>query len=428
MIPKNVTAMNTTRFIIASVMFFFLVCPSFSIAGVADFNATSRTYVLMKEDARDEDYLAVYEFVDMDLYDIQNRRLNIHSGGWIRQHLDSIPFEDEDDDRTEQELTYAYLNYTPLENETFGTLQFKVGRQFLFSGPINEHIDGVFSKWDYKKVMGCSAYFGVPVDDENDETRLTKIFGGRAYYRILNLFEIGASYLRVEDNEYSQPYREEWGMDIWAQPCDFVMLQGWSTFNDKTDDVKENNYTLTFFPAQSLSVSAIYSHINYDDYFLPSFWDIVIKDISEGEELSKYGSRVNYYLNDDLLLTAEYIYHKYDIQDSANYYGGGITANDFLGLSTGASVYRMDGDTEDLRYTIVRLYGGRRVWKLDVVLDGSYLFLDESYADEDEALYIAGDFSYQVNRALRLSTTIIYREDRDVDHGAEAFFSMIFDF
>jgi hypothetical protein len=429
--------MNPIRFITICFLVLFLLIPPLSAADLADIDATSKTYVLLKEDPGGDNYVSAYEYVDLDLNDIGNWGLDFHSSGWIRQHLDTVPFEDEGEDRGEEELTYAFLSFIPFENEKIGKLKVNMGRQFLFSGTINEHIDGISTSWDYIKFVGFSAYFGVPVDDEVDdefgdevgEKRLTQIAGGRVYYRIANHAEIGLSYLKVEDDELDTPYREEIGLDLWAQPFDLVSIQGWSTYNDQTNNTMGHEYTITFFPMQSLFVSGLYAHINYNDYFVPSTSAAFLPEIlNDGEEMDKYGGTVNYQVNNKINATFDYVNYSYDISGSANYYGVGFSSDNISGFLAGASMHRMDGDTAKLTYTLSRLYVGRKIWELDVVLDGVYLYLDESYAEKDYALSATCNVTYQMNDSLKFSSNIEYLEDGLNDHATKAFFSMIYEF
>ena len=433
--------MNAIRFVLLFFLLFLVITPPALAATPSDIDFESKTYLLVEEDPNEEDSFApLYEYMDLDIYNLNNWGVNLHASGWGRWHMSDVPFEDEGEDRDEADLTYAYLSYIPFQNHQYGSMKIDLGRQFLFSGTTNEHFDGISGTWDVMKFLGASAYFGVPVNDEDkeryygtsandeaDDNRLTSIVGGRVYSRLFSMAEIGVSYLKAEENNRDNSFREEWGIDLWAQPIDLIEIQGSSLFNDQTNDFMDHDYALTLFPMPSLAITGLYHSVNYEDYFFTGTLDVFSpENLGADEEMEKFGGRVNYQLTENFATALEFFKYDYEVADTSNYYGGRLSANDIIGFYAGASMHRMESDDDLLDYTAYRLYAGRTVCNFNIVIDGTYLDLDEVINEKSEAISISGNVSYQLLQSLKLSAYAEYIEDTEYDNTVKSFFSIIY--
>jgi hypothetical protein len=386
----------------------------------AELDLSSTTHLQMYEDARDNNFFTLREYLDFNVIGIDDR-LSLYSNGWFRLDLDHT----DSGDRTNDELLYAYLSYRPLSDPT---LIFNLGRHFVYEGLASEQIDGVSARWEIVPMMGVSAFAGVPLETDFDNRKSDDIFGGRLFLRLPQRAEIGWSYLR-EDNDGTS-YREEIGVDVWVQPINWLELRGESRWNQKTNGWIEHAYTLNIFPIEKLTLSTSASYTDYDaafssttlSAFLPQF-------VGLGEELTKIGVFAEYAWNDWLSAVAEYTRYEYDIQGSANFFGVALRAHvPDQDLAAGASIHRMEGHTKRLRYLKARLYATKAFGALELSFDTVHLNYDESFSGTHHAYAFSGSIAYQLTSSLLVSTSIYYSKNPDFDQEVRTFLKIVYNF
>ncbi|NIR68154.1 MAG: hypothetical protein GWO10_31325, partial [candidate division Zixibacteria bacterium] len=64
--------------------------------------------------------------------------------------------------------------------------------------------------------LGMTLFGGSPPELDFDNRRGDAIYGGRLSHQLSGVYEIGASYVK-EDND-GDDFREEYGADLWISP------------------------------------------------------------------------------------------------------------------------------------------------------------------------------------------------------------------
>jgi hypothetical protein len=398
-----------------------IVCLFYGETFAAEIEVISHTRFQFREDARDNNFATLYEYIDLDVNNIVDGRLSFHSSGWFRYDLDSV----NNSDRENDEILYVYLTYSPFMDRR---LLFNLGRHFVFEGVASEQLDGVSARWEILPLVGVSAFGGVPVETDFDDRDSDYIFGGRIFLRIQQRAEIGFSYL-TEENDGSS-YREELGVDVWLLPVKWLEVQGHSFWNAKTDGWMEHSYTMRIFPIDRLILSALVSHTDYDDAFSATTLSAFLPEIvGDDEELTKIGPSVEYQFNAWLSGVANYTRYEYDNAGSADFYGVTLRAHlPEQGLAAGASLHRMDGDTERLRYLKARAYATKTFEAFEISLDTIILHYDESFSGLNTAYSMNGSFAYKFSDSLLASASIYYSKNPDFDHEVRAFLKLVYHF
>ena len=389
-------------------------------AFAATLDLTSTTHAKVYEDARDNSFLTLREYLDFNVVGYKDR-LSLYSSGWFRVELDDT----ENGDRSNDELLYAYLSYRALANHQ---LIFNLGRHFVYEGVASEQIDGVSARWEILPMIGVSAYAGAPLETKYDDRKSDYIFGGRLFLRLPQRAEVGLSYLQ-EDNDGSS-YREEFGVDLWLQPLHWLEVRGESRRNERTDAWSEHAYSLNIFPVRKLTLSAFASHTDYGAAFLATTLSAFLPPfVGDGEELTKIGGSAEYAWNDWLSSVADFTRYDYDIQGRAHLFGLAWRAHVAdLGLAAGASLHRMDGDAKRLRYVQVRLYASKTFNALELSVDTVHLNYDASFDGVNHTYALSGSLAYKLTDALVLSSSIYYSKNPDFNQEVRAFLKIAYHF
>jgi hypothetical protein len=407
-----------TRFLFYGIC--ILLIAFYGEAGSAEIDLTSTTYLQEHEDARDNNFITLRQYLDFNVTGL-GERLSLYSSGWFRLELDNA----ENGDRTNDELLYAYLSYSVFPDRS---LMFNLGRHFVYEGVASEQIDGASVRWEIVPMLGVSAFAGVPLETDFDDRESDYLFGGRFFLRLPKRAEVGLSYLK-EDNEGSS-YREEVGIDVWVRPIRWLELRGESRWNQRTDGWIEHSYTLNTFPIEKLTLSTFAAYTDYDaafssttlSAFLPQFVGI-------GEALTKIGVFAEYAWTDWLSAVADYSRYEYDIQGSANFFGVDLRAYvPDQGLAAGVSLHRMAGDTKRLRYLKARLYATKTLAAFELSLDTVHLNYDESFSGTNHAYAFSGSLAYPLTPSLLVSTSIYYSKNPDFDQEVRTFLKIVYHF
>jgi hypothetical protein len=415
--PQRVAQVTFTYLLCSVLLGVFCLRDAFAV----DFGLTSNTHFQFREDSRGNDFATLYQYFDLELTEISGGRFSIFSSGRIRTDLRSTI----DGSRESDELTYAYASYSPFADRR---LILNAGRHFVFEGIASEQIDGVSGKWDMFPMVGVSAYGGVPVETDFDDRSADYIYGGRIYLRLARRGEVGFSYLRERNDD--APFREEWGIDVWAQPLGRLEIQGHSFWNNITEDWMEHAYAVHVVPSERFDLTLQVSHINYKAAFFATTLSAFRPDfVGRDEEVSKVGPSMEYHLNDWLTGTADYTYYHYDQAGDAHFYGFGLTAyRPIDGIAMGASIHRMDGSSSRLRYVKYRAYATKSFEALEISLDTVNLHYDKSFQGVDNSYSISGSLTYKLLDALLVSATMYYGKNPDFDHEIRVFLNISYNF
>jgi hypothetical protein len=422
-------SMSTNR---PTVWFSLGVCTIVSVVSVlysqafaADISLRPDTHFIVREDPRDRTFASLYEYIDLNATSIVEGKLSVYSSGWFRYEMADNPqiFNNE---RGDGELLYAYLSYTPLQERK---LIFNLGRHFLDEGVATyAQMDGVSARWEILPAVGVSAYGGVPLETDFDGRSGDALFGGRVFGRFNHSAELGVSYLQEEND--SSLYREEIGIDVWIMPLKWLELQGKSAYNIRTDGWKEHSYYLNFYPVQKLTFSGFVSHTNYDDAFFPTTLSAFLpRFLGPGEELTKAGLLAEYQFLDWLTGTVDYTHYDYDLAGDADAFSiGARMRGPIEGFVLGASVSRVIGDTERLRYTKIRGFAAKEFDRVKIALDVINIHYDEPFSGVSNSLSISGSLVYRILDSLLASATLYYGRNPSFDYEYATFLRLIYKF
>ncbi|ADD67713.1 conserved hypothetical protein [Denitrovibrio acetiphilus DSM 12809] len=389
-----------------------LILPDFSFA--VDLQADSKLMLRARQTADEKDLLPVYDYMSLAATNILDPRLSFYAGAWLRLDL----HDKSSDDSTEGELQYAYLNFHSDNNNLVANL----GRQFVTEGGISERIDGAYVSSDLPAGFGVAAFGGAPVTTDTDEDGGDIIYGGRLSHSDSRWYTLGVSYLYV--GEDGDDFREEEAIDSWIHPISQVDITGLSSYNSITDGWMEHDYLVSVTPLDEISIDVNYTRINYADYFYnmtSNVFSLITLSNPTGtmdsrEEMRNIGGSVTYSPTELVSLTAEYKNYDYEIAGSADLYGGKILLSfSSINLSSGASVHRMEGDTDETCYWAYRLFTSYKADKLITTLDFLNMVFDESISGVDNSFVAVASASYNVNSSLKAGCSAEYSESPEFD-------------
>jgi hypothetical protein len=367
-------------------------------APAVETSATSRTYVQARETVEGDNAIPAYEYLDLDVVNAGMEGIELHAGGWGRLDLG----DNWSGDDTESELNYGYVRFRYQD-----TARVDVGRFFANEGFISEQVNGGRVMTEASNGLGLSVFGGNPVENDTGDLEADSIYGGRAHLRWKNNLEVGVSYL-TQDGETDKTDREEGGFDVWFMPTSSVQLQGLSSYNYDTEGWMEHSYHLFLRPADSIMVTGEYSFIDYENFFTDTTLSVFdLSSLDRKEKLTTSGGSVDFYLSSEWTLTALYKNYSYDQSGDAAFYGGDLTYNS-SGYAAGLSVNRMDGDSDDLRYTHV-----------------SY---DEELFGTDAAYALSGAATYNVLKNLQVGADVEYGKNQWFDEQTKGFLKIIYHF
>lgn len=380
---------------------------------------SSATYLQFHKDINNNFYAPVYEYVDAGLKNLADGKLNVYSAGWFRYNMN----DDGNGSKEKDELTYAYMNYSLFNDRS---LLFTIGRQFVFDGIASEQIDGFHARWELRPDTGFSIYGGIPIETESDGRKADFIYGSRVFQRIEKRAEAGVSFLREDNNGAS--FREELGIDLWLMPADRIEIQGLSSYNNLTKGWMEHSYDLRFLPSEKITLRALFSRVNYADAFFNSTLSVFSPDFLGGpnEKLKKTGVSIEHRVNKVFSSVIDFSKYAYSNSGDALHYGITLKAK-LTGISAGASVFRMDGNTERLRYTEARIYASKSFYKSDISIDATGIYYDTPYDNVKTAYFVNGTASYRISRYVSASICIEQGKNPDFTNNTRMLLSIAFD-
>ena len=378
---------------------------------------STRTYLQFYEDARGNSHGPLFERVDLEMKD-RSGKWSFRSSGLVRYDLRTLNSEEREMD----ELTYAFLTYAPFSDH--GPV-FKIGRYYVFDGVAADQIDGIHSFWEITDATGFSVYGGRPVETEFDGKRGDYVYGGRVYQRIDKKAEIGASFLK-EDNDEGR-FREELGLDVWLLPMKSLELYGHSFWNNITKGWMEHSYTVRV-PLQKARISAFFGQSTYRNAFSARTISAFSPDLlGQDEGLTKIGASVEIPLGRGFSTTINYTGYGYKKSGDASYYGTTVTTGSKL-ISAGISLNRMDGETDRLRYLELRAYVKKDFKKMTFVVDAINLHYDLPVSGLKNAYSVSGTATYKINNSFSAGTDVVYSKNPDFTHNTTVLLKLVYNF
>lgn len=392
------------------------------ISSAAGVTGESRTYVQSRETAGGSDLLPLYEYLDFSVRDLGSETISLHFGGWARYDLMDKSFGD---DNYKSEVQYLYLS---LRGETGNTIV-NLGRIMVFEGVAAERADGIYAHTDLPANFGVSVYYGAPVEAGIGRLGSNSVYGGRLSHQSADIYQIGVSYLKEEKD--NSDLREEEGIDLWLHPVNKVDIVGKSVYNSDTSGWREHTYNLILSPIEKLRLTTEASWINYEDYFTGatlSAFSFQPSALNRRERVFILGEDAALSLSDTVKVSVDYKQYNYVIASGARYYGGALKYAVADSGEAGLTIHRMDGDTDRQKYTECRLYGLKKINKMDITLDLMAVSYDSPISGEDKAYSASLIGGYNLTDKLRMGADIMYGKNPDFDKDIRGFFKLIYSF
>jgi hypothetical protein len=294
--------------------------------------------------------LPVYEYMQLDYGHIETKGLSLHLHGWLRADAGDGGYYEDD---TDGEFLYGYVEYMPPSNG----FDLKIGRQHLFSGIVNDSIDGIGIQGMFTPHMTVELFGGVPVALKEDNGRSgDSLLGGRAALFVGRFNEIGLSYKRITDD--GETVENIAGLDTSFELSTRLTLHGISSWNIETDNWREHTYEAAL-ALESLLLKPIYQAYRFEDYFTEENTGLQPFGFLQEtkEKLVVIGTDVVWQKNPEFDAGIRLKQYNYDQRDETsrymaailNFYGNDATR---YGIEGGI----MDGESSDNRYRLGRGY------------------------------------------------------------------------
>lgn len=408
------------RFIVASLVVFLAGLPVTAFA--VDVTGTSRTYLTSREQADGTKLLPGYEYLNFRIQDLGSDTISAHFGGWA-----GYDFKEKTGDN---DLQYGYLSY---KSKTANAMV-NLGRVMVFEGVAAERVNGIYARTDLLANFGISAFGGNPVETEEPlgtvaaSSGNNRIYGARLTHKTPGLYTIGVSYLKEERN--GEDFRKDEGIDLWLHPMNKVDLTGRSNYNAITKEWMENTYNLVLGPFAKLRFTTEASWINYKDYFFGttlSAFTFQPGILDPNEKVRILSENVVYALTDKFGISVDYKAYSYDIAGNAKYYGGSLKYTE-VSQGAGISLHKMDGDTDRLKYSEYRVYGYKKIDKVDIAVDLLNVKYAEAINDVSNAYSVSLALGYELMEHLQVGADVEYAKNPDFNKDVRAFLKAIYRF
>ena len=378
--------------------FFFPVCatatliclltiPLLATAAPVDIQSTTIFRLFQRNDltGKDESVAPVYEYLQADIGQHNNKGLSLHLYGWGRTDLDAGGYYRDD---STAELLYGYLEYALPANN----LNLRLGRQQIVAGIANDSIDGLSLFADLGPNFSLSAYGGLPVAFGTVQGRSGDyIYGGRFSHHLKSLYDIGLSYQQLGNDGEEED--QQLGIDTSFGLPGGITLNGRSSYNLESDGWGEHFYEVQA-AIGDFSLRPFFEKYDYRDYFAsgdrtPSPFAILTQS---NEGLTSYGTDILWKKIADWDIGAKVKHFTYEVNDdTATYYAGFLTWHGKELTQVGGELGTMQGDAAKNNYTLSRLFfywdqpGGR----LACFISGDLLYAlyDESIYGEDSSFF-----------------------------------------
>ncbi len=405
---------------VAPVLILLLSASSGALA--LDVSGQSRTYLQSRETAASTRLLPLYEYLDFRAENFGGKNVTFHFGGWYRYDLQNESFGG-----TKQtgDIQYAYLSFRGEKNNAFLNL----GRVVVNQGVASEQVDGVSVGADLKLGFGIAAFGGTPVETARDTRSGDSVYGGRISQGRDGLYRIGLSYV-LEKNDGTE-FRKEEGLDLWFRPISKAEILGSMLYNAITSAKAQTSLYLMLGPFKNLTLRTQYMDMSYKDYFtattMSAFRLAPGGPLDPNEKLAMIGQEASLSFG-KTNITVDYKKYDYDIAGSADYYGAKVAYAGAQNNGGGLAYHRMDGETNDRRYSEYRLYTYRKIRKIDVTADALMVNYDTEINGVKNAYTVALAGGYALSPKTTVGADVEYAKNPYYDKDVRAFLKLVYNF
>lgn len=389
-----------------------------STAWAVEPEVASRTYLLARETQTGNNVAPIYEYLDLEVTGIANGMVEFRAGGWGRNNLGEQWTKDE----SESSLNYGYLSF-----KYSIAARADLGRFFANEGVISEHVDGIKVNASLPRGIGLKAFAGKPVENDSGDLKADALYGGRLAHHRDGKYEFGLAYL-TQKGETEPADREEIGWDLWLQPMDNLHVQGISAYNYETPGWMEHGYYVMFRPISTLGLTGEYTYVDYEHFFTNPTLGVFEPDrMDRDESVSTAGLTVDSDVRSNLKFQVIYKIYTYEVRDNADYFGAEAIYGSHL-YTAGLSVHRMQGKTDELRYSQFRAYASRWWGESSVTLDYLYVGYDEEIYGVDTAHSLTGAATYAASDSLFIGGHVEYSENPFFEKEIRGLVKVIYNF
>lgn len=336
------------------ILSFLLLLPFPISADVSEFTISSETIfrVFERESQDDGEFnvIPIYEYVNVDYGDPEVGGLSLHANGWGRVDLGNQEYYEND---TEGYLLDGYVQYfNPLTG-----LDLKLGRQHIYSGIVNNSVDGISFQGYAGSYVSMLAYAGYPVgyEDENGRTG-DSTYGGRVGLEHFFPGELGLSYKMLSND--SETIEKKLGSDLSLYLSSHLVISGLSVWNIDTEDWEEHTYSADVYVNQ-FSLKAYYQMFQYEDYFSGKSNSQLLNYLEDTDEtLTILGGDIIWQQFHGFDAGLKLKHYTYDQRNETSQYLA-VVINTYGQAQTvlGAEAGFMDGESSENSYYLGRIYG-----------------------------------------------------------------------
>ncbi len=325
----------------------------------------SSTVLEWFDDPDEDTALPVYEYLQLNLRDIDGKGLDFRGYGRLADDLN-------DEVKVSSELYYAYLEKRDLLNN----LDLRLGRQFISTTAGASVMDGL--RLDYRDLgpFALEIFGGGDVAYYEGYNAKDLIFGGEVKGRFIESLDLGLSY--VQKWEGSDLTHELIGFDAEYDFRNMLNLYSETQYSWLTDEVTYFLLGGNYHKSPKWSVRAEYL------YSLPVFSASSIYSVFAVAEYEEVMTELSYNIDTGLRAFARYTRELYEDFEDANVYEAGIEKIRTARLSGYLSgIVRDDGDGQDLNG--VKAYGAYLFGeKFQAGLGAHVDVIERRLDDEDE--------------------------------------------
>lgn len=355
--------------------------------------------------------IPVYEYMQLDYGHVETNGLSLHLHGWVRADTGDGDYYEDD---TDGELLYGYVEYIPPSNG----FNLKIGRQHIFSGIINDSIDGIGIQGMFTSQVTVELFGGIPValEDENGRSG-DSLLGGRAALFTGRFSEIGLSYKRITNDD--ETVENTLGLDTSLGFSTRLTLLGISSWNIETNHWREHTYEAAV-TLESLLLKPIFQAYRFEDYFTEDTTNLQAFGFLQktNEKLVIIGTDVVWQRNPGFDAGIRIKQYDYDQRNETsrymaailNFYGNNVTRYGFEGGI-------MDGESSENRYRLGRGYlfwngpfGAAESWFMSS--DILFVQYNEDIYGKDHSWFVSlGGGKQLIEDTLQLSVSGDYSSD-----------------
>ena len=397
---------------------FFLLSVSFT-ASAFDLSGQSRTYLQSRQDVDGTRYMPLYEYLSFRTDSASANTVSFSFGGWYRYDLRDEAFGK----KSAGDLQYAYVTI----RKEKGNTMLNLGRLVVNEGVASEQIDGGYARTDLKGGLTIAAYGGSPVETAGDTRSGDSVYGGRVSQGVTGLYTLGVSYLQEKND--GKDVRKEEGIDLWLKPFGKMDILGRSTYNALSKAWMQHQYNVLFGPFGNLRLSAEASRVYYKEYFTVSTLSAFdFPNIDPNETVTTLGGSADYAFTTSVSAGVDFKNYDYAVAGTTAKYYGARLAYASGGGGAGLAVHRMDGPTDRLQYDEQRLYGVKKISKIDLTLDLMHVGYQQAINGVNNAYTTSGAVGYALSSKARIVADIEYGKNPDFDRDVRSMLTFVYTF